>query len=298
MSDLWTWFIIIIVALNLFGALWLMLTNAAVPREELESGETTGHTWDGDLEELNNPLPGWWMGLFIITLLFGVIYLVVYPGLGSFPGLAGWSQAEQYRDQVEAVEESLGDIFAEYEGAEIATLLSDPEALALGANVYAANCVACHGSDGRGAPGFPDLTDDEWMWGGSPDRVLKSILDGRQGAMPALGGALGEDGVDQVIAYVQQLAGMEVDAGAASAGAKRFAMLCVACHGPEGEGNPMLGAPNLSDDVWLYGSDAESIRISLTQGRNGLMPAQRALIGETRARLVAAYVLSLSRDDD
>jgi cytochrome c oxidase cbb3-type subunit 3 len=293
MSSFWHWFIIAIVVINVGGSLWLMIINAKVPRDELEDGETTGHTWDGDLEELNNPLPMWWMGLFVISAVFLVIYLVMYPGLGSNEGTLGWTQEAQYEAEVEAAEAQMAATFGPYDGADVAALVTDPTALELGRNVFANNCTTCHGSDARGAPGFPNLADDVWNWGGDPDAVLTSILDGRTGLMPSQGAMFGNEEVEQIAHYVRKISGGDYVDYKADAGAARFA-LCSACHGMDGTGNPLLGAPDLTDDVWMYGSSFDDIRISIADGRMGGMPAHRDLIGETRARLVAAYVLSLS----
>lgn len=292
MSDFWHWFIAAIVVLNVGGSLWLMFHNARVPRDELESGDTTGHTWDGDLEELNNPLPMWWMGLFLITAIWLVIYLFMYPGFGSNEGSLGWTQQSQYEAEVAAAEEQLSVTFGPYEGAEVLALLDDERALELGRNVYANNCTTCHGSDARGAPGFPNLTDEVWNWGGEPDQVLTSILDGRSGVMPSQGAMYGPEGVEQLAHFVRQLSGGEYVPEKAAAGEEQW-MLCGACHGMDGSGMEALGAPALNDDVWMYGSGFDTIRESIAMGRNGVMPAHRDLIGETRSRLVAAYVLSL-----
>jgi cytochrome c oxidase cbb3-type subunit III len=293
MSGFWHWFIIIIVIINVAGSLWLMFANAKIPRAELEDGDTTGHTWDGDLAEYNNPLPMWWMGLFVISAIFLVVYLYMYPGLGDAEGSLGWTQESQYAAEVEAAEAQLAETFGRYEGADVLALAADPDALALGRNVFANNCTTCHGSDARGAPGFPDLTDAVWNWGGEPDRVLETILEGRSGMMPANLAMLGDEGVEQLAHYLRQLSGGEFVAAKADLGAQRFAF-CAACHGMDGTGNPMLGALDLTDDTWLYGSGFDTIRASIADGRNGVMPPHRDLIGETRARLVAAYVLSLN----
>lgn len=292
MSGFWHWWIIIIVVINVVGSIWLLLANARVPKEELESGDTTGHTWDEDLEELNNPLPMWWMGLFVLTAIWLVIYLWLYPGLGDYEGSLGWTQESQYAAEVETMDARLADTFGRYDGADVAALVSDQDALALGANVYANNCATCHGSDARGAPGFPDLTDEVWNWGGEPERIVGSILDGRTGVMPPHEAMFGAEGVEQLAHLVRRMAGGQHDAAKAAAGEANYA-LCGACHGMDGSGNPLLGAPSLTDDVYLYGSSFDAIRASIGTGRNGVMPPHRELIGDTRARLVAAYLLSL-----
>lgn len=295
MSGFWSWFIIILTASNIIGSWWLLTANARVPREELDKGDTTGHVWDGDLTEYNKPLPRWWMVLFHLTLVFSVAYLILYPGLGDFEGVLGWTQEQQYQEEMQAADERFGDLFRRYADMPIAEIAESEQALEMGQNLYLNSCAACHGSDGRGAPGFPNLADDAWMYGGDPENILTSILDGRQGMMPALGAALGEDGTEQVVAYVRSLSDLSHDPASASSGQERYMTLCVACHGPEGEGNSAMGAPDLTDEAWLYGSDPAAIRQSIAQGRQGVMPAHADILGEERARIVAAYVYQLSR---
>ena len=290
MSDFWSWFVVVIVVINVVGALWLLLATARGSKE----GEETGHVWDGNLREYNNPLPRWWLGLFLLTVAYSIGYLVIYPGMGNFKGTAGWTQIGQYDHEVNVMGSRYEEIFRRFAETDLVQLSTKPDAISAGRNLFVNNCALCHGSDGRGAPGFPNLSDGDWLYGGDPENIKISILDGRSGVMPPLGAALGEPGIDEVVAYTQSLSGTEVDGQLAEAGKARFA-LCAACHGPDGKGNPALGAPNLTDDIWLYGGDADSIKRAVVEGRSNQMPAHRDILGEEKSHVLAAYVLSLGR---
>jgi cytochrome c oxidase cbb3-type subunit 3 len=287
MSAAWSTFIIIFVVINVGGALWILFANA-----KSGPGETTGHTWDEDLTEYNKPLPLWWMGLFLITTIFGAGYLAFYPGLGANPGISGWTSAKEHDADIAANNAKLDTLFAQFRDKGVDDLAHDSKALAIGHNVFANNCAACHGSAARGAPGFPNLTDNDWLFGGDPDSIMKTITDGRNGVMPPWGAVLGDDGVVNVANYVLELSHQKFDAARAEAGKAKYMTLCIACHGPEGKGNPALGAPNLTDDVWLYGGDIATIETSIRNGRAGHMPAWGPTLGPDRVRLVAAWVLA------
>lgn len=293
MSAGWSWYISLFSIINIVACLWLLWWTAKRrPGQKAESStETTGHEWDG-IREYNSPLPKWWLNLFYLTIVFGFAYLAIYPGLGNWVGTQGWTSVAQHDADAAAADAKLANVFGAYAGVDPGQLVGDEQALKLGASVFAHNCVTCHGADARGAKGFPNLTDADWLWGGDPDTVLASILDGRQAAMPALAAVIGEENIPAVAVYVQSLSGISTDTTLAAAGQVHFQTICAACHGPEGKGNPLLGAPNLTDNVWLYGSDFASIGETIRNGRNGKMPAHRDLIGEDRARLVAAWVLS------
>jgi cytochrome c oxidase cbb3-type subunit 3 len=292
MSSGWSYWIALVSLANILACLWLLWWTSRKRPGEPSDADTTGHTWDGDLTEYNKPLPRWWLNLFYATVAFSLVYLVLFPGLGAFAGTQQWSSEKQLREEVAAADATLKPLFAKFAGSDLSALAKDPQALALGHSVFANNCTTCHGSDARGAKGFPNLTDSDWIWGGAPDTVLTTIMDGRQAVMPPMGQVLGEDGVTQVAVYVQSLSGAPVDAALAHAGEARFQAICSACHGPDGKGNPLLGAPNLTDKVWLYGGDFATISETIRNGRNGKMPAHRDILGEDRARLVAAWVLS------
>jgi len=294
MSTGWSVYIIVLTVLNILGCLWLLWWTSRRRPDEGQGPATTGHTWDEDLTEYNKPLPKWWLNLFYLTIAFSFVYLALYPGLGAIRGYYGWT-SEGERAQVAAEEDAkLKPLFAQYAAMPIESIGQDARALELGRSVFSHNCATCHGSDARGARGFPNLTDADWLWGGTSEAVLATILNGRQAAMPALGSALGEQGVNEVAVYVQSLSGQNVDPALARGGAQRFGGICAACHGPDGKGNPALGAPNLTDAVWLYGSDFASIVETVRNGRNGNMPAHKGLIGEDRSRIVAAWVLAQS----
>jgi len=291
----WNWFIVL---LTVVGIVAMFLLNRWMTEPRRRAGEKAkpmGHVWDEDLQELNNPLPKWWLNLFYVTLVFGVGYLVLYPGLGSFAGALGWSQTDQYRREVAAVEKQIGPLYEKYLREPLATLAQNREALKTGERLFITYCTGCHGSDARGGPGYPNLRDHDWLWGGEPEAIKASILHGRTGVMPPWGAALGSDGVFNVTEYVLSLSGKRADPAAAAAGKEKFQQLCVACHGSEGQGNPMLGAPNLTDDVWLYGSSRETVMETIAKGRSGRMPAHAEFLGEAKAHVLAAYVYSLSR---
>jgi cytochrome c oxidase cbb3-type subunit 3 len=296
MSTGTSWFIIIVTLLNIAGCVWLLVANGRAAGPAGESKDT-GHVWDGDLQEFNNPLPRWWFWLFIISVIFSLAYLVLYPGLGSFRGVLGWSQSGQHAAEVARANAAQQERYARYASLSLPALAADPEAMGTARTLYANYCAACHGSDARGGPGFPNLTDRDWLWGGEPELVLGSIAGGRIGAMPGWEAVLGAAGVDEVTAYVRGLGAGGEPTGAAAAGRDKYLQFCVACHGADGQGNQALGAPSLADGVWLYGGDEASVRQSIAQGRQGQMPAHEALLGPDRVRLLAAYVLKLSSGD-
>ncbi|MGK2924271.1 MAG: cytochrome-c oxidase, cbb3-type subunit III [Lysobacterales bacterium] len=295
LNSFWNWFVILISVLTILACWWLLHWTKGVTEGEKKEGEaaSTGHVWDKDLTELNTPLPRWWLHLFNITIVFALIYLALYPGLGNFSGVLGWTQEQQYQEEITAAEAAQAVVFARYREMEPESLMTDAEAMATAGRLFRHNCAMCHGSDGRGATGFPNLADDDWQWGGTHDEVMATLTNGRMAAMPAWAPALGEDGVKEVVAYVLQMSGQDADPQLANAGQARFQMFCVACHGADGKGNPLLGAPNLTDDTWLYGGDAEDIEYALRHGRNGQMPVFGNSLSDEHRKLLAAYVRSL-----
>jgi len=293
MSSFWSWYISLIALANILACVWLIRWTAKPRPNEAAEHETTGHEWDG-LQELNNPMPRWWLWLFYISIVFGLIYLMLYPGLGNFKGAFGWSQAGAWQEEVDAVEARVAPLFAEYAAMPIHELAAHEDAMQTGRRLFGNNCAVCHGADGGGRTGFPNIANNAWQWGGEAHEIRKSIMDGRRGMMPGLGGALGEQGVEEVSAYVFSLGGRDAPEELVKRGRERFQTLCIGCHGVEGKGNKMLGAPNLTDDNWTYGGSIEAIQTSIRSGRTGRMPGQKEMLGEDRVHLLTAYVYSLS----
>ena len=297
LTSFWHWYVIIITIGTILGCFWLLQWTKGVSNrdEEGEGTGTTGHVWDEDLVELNNPLPRWWLQLFYITIAFAFIYMVLFGGLGNIGGFLGWTQEGQYEQEMQTASEAQEVIFARYREMDNETLIADADANSTGQRLFANNCAMCHGSDGAGARGFPNLTDDDWLYGDNFDTIMQTLENGRSGAMPVMVAGLDETALGELVVYVQSMAGQKADPEMAANGKKNFDMLCVACHGPDGSGNQALGAPRLNDQIWLYGGEPETIRETLTKGRNGKMPAFKDTLSEDQRRLIAAYVLSLSR---
>ncbi len=293
-SGFWNWYIIVLTVASILACFLLIrwLSSAIKPEDV---GKEMDHVWDESLVELNNPLPRWWLNMFYITLYFSVGYLILYPGLGTFKGLLDWTSTGQYEREVAIADAKYGPLFKKFQEMPIVAVAADPEARRMGERLFVNYCATCHGSDARGARGFPNLRDNDWLYGDSFDTVMQSIAEGRRGAMPVMVGGLDDGGINNLVAYVQSMSGQEVDAGMAAEGKKNFDMLCVACHGVDGSGNQALGAPRLNDDIWLYGGETETIKKTVTEGRNGNMPVHKNLLSEDRRRLIAAYVLSLSK---
>ena len=295
-SEFWSWFIIAIAG---GGIIWLFYLLSGNNKADTEQGVPTGHVWDEDLQELNNPLPRWWLFMFYFTLFFAIGYLILYPGMGSFKGVLGWTEVGEYEQEIADADAKFGPLFAKFEQTPIAELASDDAAMKAGERLFVNYCSVCHGSDARGAAGFPNLRDHDWLYGGTPEQIEASIMQGRNGSMPAweapLGGA---EGVDLVASYVMSLSGREVDAEQAAAGKTKFDMFCVSCHMADGSGNQAVGAPNLTDNIWLYGGSPRSIKESIAKGRNGNMPAHNEFLGKAKSHILAAYIYSLSQKAD
>jgi cytochrome c oxidase cbb3-type subunit 3 len=241
-------------------------------------------------------LPRWWLWGFFISVAFALGYLALYPGLGSYAGAFGWTSANQHADLQRQAEAQAQVVLSRFDGKTVAELVNDPQAHAIGRNLFANNCSQCHGSDGHGNPGFPNLADKDWQWGGTPDQIEATITGGRQAAMVAWQPVIGDAGVEDVLAYVLSLSGRTGSTGSVEAGKALFTTNCVACHGEDGKGNPLVGAPNLTDQTWLYGGSVETIRTTIAHGRQGVMPVWGERLGATRVRLLAGYVLSLGND--
>ena len=294
----WSLWIVVLTLANILACIWLLRWTSK-PRtrdEKIGGGADTGHVWDGDLREYNNPLPKWWLWLFYLTVVFGLLYLALYPGLGSFTGTRNWSQVSQYEQEKAEVDARANELLAPLAALPIADLVGNEQAMSTAHNLFQQNCAQCHGSDGGGARGFPNLANADWQWGAESEAVLTTIANGRMAAMPPWGAVLGDQGVEEVVAYVQTLSGQPGDAALATAGETRYQQMCVGCHGADGKGLAAVGAPNLTDDVWLYGSDAAAIKQTVVAGRNGQMPAWGEKLGEQRVKLLAAYVTKLAED--
>lgn len=290
MSNAFSWFVII----GTLGSLLAFFLILYMNRHTSNPGKTTGHSYDG-IEEYDNPMPAWWFWGFVISILFGIGYLLYFPGLGNFAGFGGWTQVGALESAQDDADERYGPLFAQYAAIPVDELRQDVAAMRMGRRLFATNCSVCHGSAGTGSEGFPNLTDHEWLWGSDAEQIKTTIMNGRTAMMPAWGPALQEQGVQEVAEYVMQLSGREVNAELASAGKTRFDMFCVACHGPEGAGQPMMGAPALNNEIWLYGNSRLRIEDAIRNGRNGQMPAFAERLGEDKVHILSAYVKSLQQ---
>ncbi len=286
MNSFWSGWIIVLTVITFILTFWLLLAN----RKESTTKKTTGHVYDG-IEEYNNPLPLWWLWLFYATIFFSIGYLVAYPGLGAFKGLLNWSQVGQYEKEIQRAEEKYEPLFNKFAQTPIPELAKDTQAMQMAQRIFANNCAQCHGSDARGTFGFPNLADNDWLYGGEPENILTSIRQGRSGFMMAWESTLNREQIDSVVAYTLSLSGKQE---ANAEGEKLFQTYCTACHGADAKGNTMLGAPNLTDDIWLYSDAPEIIRTTIAKGRNGKMPGHADLLSESRIHLLGAYVYSLS----
>ncbi len=289
----WSLYVAVLTVVGLAACLILLII--ASRRKVMANDNTTGHVWDEDLRELNNPLPRWWMGLFVLTVVFSAVYLLLYPGLGSYAGQKGWTQQAQHQSEVERARARQEPLYARFAGMASADLARDPQARGLGERLFVTYCAQCHGSDARGSKGFPNLTDRDWLHGGEPEQIAKSIAAGRQGMMPPMAAALGSgEDVRQVANYVLSLSGSPHDKLAAQLGRSKFGA-CAACHGAKGDGNPALGAPRLNDDIWLHGWGEPAIVKIVNEGKVNQMPAHADRLSEAQVRVLAAYVWSLSQ---
>lgn len=302
LTTFWSWWVIVLTVTNLVLITWVLFANkkVAVSDDEEPENRTTGHVYDG-IEEYDNPLPKWWFQMFVITLVFGVIYFALYPGLGNYKGLLEWTSTGQWEKEIEKADVQYTKTFSKFKDMSIEDIARDPKANKIGTRLFSNNCAVCHGADGGGNEGFPNLTDKDWLYGGTPAAIQQTITHGRQGMMPAWGkskgGTLDETQVSAVAEYVLKISGQEHDAAKVEVGSAVFASTCSACHMPDGTGMQALGAPNLTDDTWLYGGSAEVIRHSVRNGRSNKMPAQVDMLREDKIRMLTAYVYGLSLED-
>ena len=293
-SGFWNVYIAVLTAIALVACVGLVLAMSTRRKPAGTKPELHGHVWDGDLAEFNNPLPRWWVGLFYLTIVFSVVYLILYPGFGSYAGVFKWTSTGQYKNETQLADSRYGPTFNRYLEQGLAVVAADPEARGIGQRLFLTYCSQCHGSDAGGSIGFPSLRDKDWLYGGEPETIKASIMNGRQGVMPALATAVGgREGALQIAHYVLSLSGNPHDSIKAAFGKDKF-LVCAACHGPEGRGNTALGAPNLTDDIWLYGGSQDAIVETILNGRKGLMPAHKDFLGEAKVHVLAAYVYSLS----
>ncbi|WP_435652839.1 cytochrome-c oxidase, cbb3-type subunit III [Pseudomonas putida] len=303
MTTFWSTYISVLTIGSLIGLTWLLLATRK-GQSNNTTDETMGHSFDG-IEEYDNPLPKWWFWLFVGTLAFSVGYLILYPGLGNWKGILpgyenGWTGANEWQKEMDKADARFGPIFAKYAAMPVEEVAKDPQALKMGSRLFASNCSVCHGSDAKGAFGFPNLTDNDWRWGGDPETIKTTIMSGRHGVMPAWAEVIGDQGVADVAAFVvSKLDGRTLPEGAKADvenGQKIFTANCVACHGPEGKGTPAMGAPNLTHpQAFIYGSSFAQLQQTIRYGRQGQMPAQAEIQGNDKVHLLAAYVYSLSQ---
>ena len=275
----------------------VLLKMQTVKKAKGEKVGTTGHVWDENLAEWNHPLPRWWVWLFYITIVFSLVYLLLYPGLGLYHGAYKWSSTGQYEAEMKRAEERVGPLYAKFMAQDVPAVAASPEAQAIGQNLYLNYCAQCHASDARGSKGFPNLTDGDWLWGGSPEAIKASIANGRNGVMPSFGAVLGTGGVKDAAHYVMSLSGLPADSIRVARGKEKFEQNCVACHGPEGKGNQQLGAPNLTDQTWLYGAGEPTIIETITNGRNNVMPAWQDRLDDAKVHMLTAFVWGLANSD-
>lgn len=285
-----------VAGVTIFGLIFcIVLLVIASRRRVMADDNSTGHIWDEDLKEMNNPLPRWWMGLFVITVAFAVIYLALYPGLGSNPGTLKWSATGQWQTEQEKARAAMAPVYAEFASLSAEDMGKNPKAMAIGERLFVNNCAQCHGADGRGSKSFPNLADTDWLGGTGPDYIHKTIVEGRQGMMPPMAAAVGTaEDVRNVANYVLSLSGSPHNSVAAQLGKPKFAA-CAACHGADGKGNQALGAPNLTDKVWLHGWGEAAIVAMINNGKTNVMPAQGARFTPEQAKVLTAYVMNLSQ---
>jgi cytochrome c oxidase cbb3-type subunit 3 len=292
-SEFWHLYVAGLTIVSIVACL-ILLWISSTTKVKASSDNTTGHTWDGDLQEMNNPLPRWWVYLFIITVVFSLIYGVLYPTFGRYPGVLGWSSTGAHQAEGDKLQAAIAPLYAKFKDMKAEDLSKDSQAMAIGERLFMNNCAQCHGSDARGSKGFPNLTDADWLYGGTPDTIKETITKGRVGNMPPMVAAVGTpDDVKNVANYVLSLSASPHDAARASQGKEKFTV-CAACHGPDGKGNQALGAPNLSDKIWLHGVGEEAITAMVNGGKVNQMPAQEERLTASQIHVLTAYVWGLS----
>lgn len=302
-SDFWSYYIAAIALVGIAWCVWLLFSQTRVsktspvsPTDIGAATPDTGHVWDGDLRELNNPLPRWWMWMFLLACIFAFVYLILYPGLGGYQGVLGFSSQGELAAQRQTARQKQQAVYAKYMSMDVKAVAIDPQAREIGQRLFLNYCAQCHGSDARGSRGFPDLTDRDWLYGGDPSTIMQTIAKGRHGVMPSFAGAIDAKAAGEVAQYVRSLSGLASDPIRASRGEPVFKSTCVACHGGKGQGNQAIGAPNLSDKVWLHGSSEANIVKAILKGHDNRMPAHEEILTPERIRMLTAYVWGLSAD--
>jgi cytochrome c oxidase cbb3-type subunit 3 len=290
-SGFWAWYVTIIIVLSIVYCVWVLWTNG---KTTFTPGETTGHVWDGNLQEINNPLPRWWVGLFWITIVFAIGYIMLYPTLGTSAGQLGWTSANQHAKEGEKLQAAIAPVYEKFKGMSVEELANDPKAQLIGDRLYQNFCAQCHGADARGSKSFPNLTDNDWLGDGSAEHIKNTIANGRQGMMPSMAAAVGgPDDVRNVAEYVLSLSGNSSDPVKAALGKDKF-VACAACHGADGKGNPAVGAPNLTDNIWLHGFGADFIVKMINEGKTNIMPSQKSKLTDDQLHVLTGYVWGLS----
>ena len=291
-SDFWNLYVIVIVTGSILACVALLIIQG---KATFTPGKTMGHVWDETLEEYNNPMPSWWSWLFIGTVIFAIVYFVLYPGMGNFKGVLGWSSVGAHKIEVDKMDATVKPLFDKYLAMDVKAVAGDKQAMEMGKRLYLTYCMQCHGADARGAKGFPNLTDSDWLYGGEPEQIKETLNNGRMGVMPPHA-QLGADTVKDLANFVRSLSGLPNDSVRAAKGKEAFASAgCLGCHGPEGKGMHAVGAPNLTDKVWLYGSSEATITETINGGRQNKMPSWKAFLGDGKIHLLTAYVYSLSQ---
>ena len=292
-NNFWPVFVTVVTLVSIVACL-LLLWFTGKARAMTASDNTTGHVWDGDLREMNNPLPRWWAWLFVLTVIFALIYLALYPGLGNYAGTLGWTSTGQHQAELDKGNTEVAPLYAKFTAMAPEAVAADPQAMAIGERLFMNNCAQCHGSDARGSKGIPNLTDGDWLHGGAPVTIKETLIKGRMGNMPPMAAAVGSpEDVRNVAQYVLSLSGSPHDSLQAALGKPKFAV-CAACHGADGKGNTALGAPNLSDDIWLHGYGETAILAMINNGKVNQMPAQADKLTEAQIHVLASYVWGFS----
>ena len=289
-SEFWNLYVIVIVLGSILACAVLLIVQG---KATFTPGKTMGHVWDEDLEEYNNPMPKWWSWLFVITVVFALVYLALYPGLGNFKGVLGWTSTGQHTAEVAKMDAATKPLYDKYMAMDLKAVAGDKQAMEMGKRLYLTYCMQCHGADARGSKGFPNLTDADWQWGGEPEQIVETIAQGRMGVMPPHA-ELGGETIKDLANYVRSLSGLPHDSVRAGKGETAYTEAgCIGCHGADGTGMQVLGAPNLTDKVWLYGSSEATIVETITNGRQNKMPAWQEFLGDAKVHLLSAYVVSL-----